>query len=297
MSNVEVAEQAKARGNQHFTKQEWEKAIEEYDKAIEASPNGSGSHIYFSNRSACYAGLQKYEEALADANQSVKLKPDFAKAYSRLGFAHFKLNDIDEAEKAYKDGLKIEPNNESLKTGLEEIMKEKKKPSGGCGGGGLFGPEIWLTIHQDPELRQYANDRDFIAKVNMLQTNPQMAMQTGVLNDPKISKLFERLLGSRFGGAGGDMPKDEKDDEHDDDHGHKHPHPHPHPHKSDKSQKPNKDEDENEEEEEEEEEDDDDEHEHVHNEHCSHSHHQKQKEEKPQPKKQEEEKKRRRRSY
>jgi len=126
MSNPELAEQAKGRGNQHFAKQEWEKAIEEYDKAIEANPNGNGSHIYFSNRSACYAELHKYQEALDDAKQSVKLKPDFAKAYSRLGFAQFKLNDLEEAEKAYKDGLKIEPNNESLKNGLEEITKEKK---------------------------------------------------------------------------------------------------------------------------------------------------------------------------
>jgi len=201
-NNFELAEQAKTKGNQHFSKQEWEKAIEEYTKAIECNPNGNGAHTYFSNRSACFAEQQKYEEALDDAKQCIKLKPDFGKGYSRLGLAYFKLDNLGEAKKAYQQGLKIEPNNESLKNGLDEVAKAQKPT-------GLFGPEIWMTIHQDPELKQYANDKDFIAKVNMLQTNAQMAIQTGILGDPKIKKLFERLMGARFGG----MSPDEKEDE------------------------------------------------------------------------------------
>merc|ERR1719439_4103 len=68
-------------------------------------------------------------------------------------------------------------------------------------GQGLFGPQIWQTISLDPELRPFMNDKDFVQKVNMLNANPQMAMQMGVLNDPKIKKVFEKMMGMSFGGG------------------------------------------------------------------------------------------------
>lgn len=219
MSNSELAKQAKAEGNAFFSSKEWDKAIEKYTKAIELDPNGAISHTFYSNRSACYAGKADYDNALKDGKKCVELKPDFVKGYSRVGLAHFKLGDLDAAQKAYEDGLKVDGNNASLKSGLEETKRAKEQQIGGGGAGGgagaggqkgLFGPEIWMQIHSHPELRQYANDQDFIQKVKMLQTNPQMAMQMGLLNDEKIKKLFEVMLGARFGGpAGGDEEKND----------------------------------------------------------------------------------------
>ncbi|ETO27554.1 hypothetical protein RFI_09578 [Reticulomyxa filosa] len=133
-------------------------------------------------------------------------------------------------------GLKIEPNNSSLKEGLEECEAAQRADDTGAGGGGggrgLFGPEIWPMIHANPELRAFAADKDFIQKVNMLQNNPQMAMQLGLLQDPKIQKLFEVMLGMKMGpeeGDSGDAPEsgnaeteakeDHEEDEDDAEHG------------------------------------------------------------------------------
>ena len=62
-------------------------------------------HSYYSNRSACYAATDKFEEALSDGNKCVELKPDWAKGYGRVGYALFKLNQLEEAKAAYEKGI------------------------------------------------------------------------------------------------------------------------------------------------------------------------------------------------
>ena len=102
MSAQEQASAAKKVGNGFYAKKEYEKAIEQYTKAIGLWDK---DHSYFSNRSACYAEIGKYEEALDDGKQCVSLKPDWAKGYGRVGLALFKLGKVDEAKKAYQDGM------------------------------------------------------------------------------------------------------------------------------------------------------------------------------------------------
>merc|ERR1712130_543651 len=110
--NVKKAIAAQRRGNAHFVEQEWNEAIAEYTKAIELYDK---DHSYYSNRSACYAATDKYDEALSDGRKCVELKPDWAKGYGRVGYALFKLEKLDEAKKAYEDGLKLDANNSTLK--------------------------------------------------------------------------------------------------------------------------------------------------------------------------------------
>ena len=57
----------KAEGNQFFKNKQYEKAIEQYTKAIEADDRDV---TFFSNRSACYAALEKWEEAAADGKKA-----------------------------------------------------------------------------------------------------------------------------------------------------------------------------------------------------------------------------------
>ena len=47
---------------------------------------------------------QNYTKALQDAQIAVSLKPDWAKAHSRVGAANHGLNTLDEAKKAYHKG-------------------------------------------------------------------------------------------------------------------------------------------------------------------------------------------------
>src|SRR5688500_13783577 len=99
MSNIEEANKYKALGNECFSAQKYEEAIQHFSKAIELNPN---DHVFYSNRSACYSNLNQYEKALEDGAKAVSIKPDWSKGYTRKGLAEYYLGKYDEAENTYQ---------------------------------------------------------------------------------------------------------------------------------------------------------------------------------------------------
>ncbi|KAM7277101.1 hypothetical protein ACFE04_018967 [Oxalis oulophora] len=87
-------------------------AIRHFDGAI------VDIQVLYSNRSAAYATLRNYNEALKDAEKTVELRPDWAMGYRRLGTAFVGLLQYEDAIAAYLKGLEIDPNNDALKAGL-----------------------------------------------------------------------------------------------------------------------------------------------------------------------------------
>lgn len=76
MSSSTSIEDLKNKGNEAFGKENYEEAITYFTQALELDPN---NHILYSNRSGAYAKLEKYEQALEDANKVLELKPDWPK--------------------------------------------------------------------------------------------------------------------------------------------------------------------------------------------------------------------------
>ncbi len=56
--------------------------------------------VYFSNRAAALTALKRYAEALEDAHAVVRLKPNWAKGWARLGAAHVGLEQHGEVRRA-----------------------------------------------------------------------------------------------------------------------------------------------------------------------------------------------------
>jgi len=113
----------KAAGNNAFSAGRYYEATSEFTKALDCDPY---DHIFYSNRSACYANLEQYSKACADARRCIELKPDFAKGYSRLGFALFKSGFLHDAMGAYERGLAVDPKNNNLIEGLGEAKLAQK---------------------------------------------------------------------------------------------------------------------------------------------------------------------------
>ena len=67
-----MADEAKAKGNAAFSSGDFLSASRYFSDAIALAPD---NHVLYSNRSAAYASLHKYSEALADAKKTVELKP------------------------------------------------------------------------------------------------------------------------------------------------------------------------------------------------------------------------------
>ena len=115
-----AAEDAKNDGNTALNEGRLDDAIACYSKAIELDP---GNHVYHSNRSAANTRAKKFESAVSDAERCIALKPDWARGYSRHGYALYSLGRYEQAAEAYQKGLAIDDGDQSLRDGLKKAKK------------------------------------------------------------------------------------------------------------------------------------------------------------------------------
>jgi tetratricopeptide (TPR) repeat protein len=86
--------------NQH------ERAIEDYNKAVELNPEGAEA---YSNRGTVYAGLNQYESAIEDYNKAVELNPEGAGAYYNRGLTYARSNQHERAIEDYNKAVELNP--------------------------------------------------------------------------------------------------------------------------------------------------------------------------------------------
>lgn len=67
------AETLKSKGNESFSSGNYTEAVNYFSKAIQID---NQNHVLYSNRSAAYAALHKYKDALDDAEKCTSLKND-----------------------------------------------------------------------------------------------------------------------------------------------------------------------------------------------------------------------------
>ena len=73
-------------GKAYFNNKQFQNAIAEYNEAIRLKPDAANS--YFSLGQA-YVDLGQYEQAMTNFNEAIRLKPDFADAYNSRGSVYF----------------------------------------------------------------------------------------------------------------------------------------------------------------------------------------------------------------
>ena len=144
------ADRYKSQGNAALQAGQYAEAVELYSKAIALEPS---CEVYFSNRAAAYAGLERWREALDDSNEVTSLKPEWVKGWVRKGAALSGLGQHEEARKAYLRASQLEPGNAQVVQKMEAAAEAARKhtdkrweddlwsdeedaPDGGGGGGG-----------------------------------------------------------------------------------------------------------------------------------------------------------------
>ena len=194
-----MASEWKDKGNKEFSAGNFDKAIEYFSQAISIDPN---DHVFYSNRSACYASLKDYSKALEDADKCISLKPEWIRGYTRKALAEFYLEDYEAAVKTYEDGLKIEPNNQGLKDGLkqtQEKMNENKEPGNPMAG--LLSEANIAKLRSHPKTAHFFLQQDFVTMLGLIKTNPNLMSM--MFQDPRFSECLSVLLGFDFNAPGG----------------------------------------------------------------------------------------------
>lgn len=189
------ADEYKAEGNKFFAAKEFDKAIEQFSNAIEASelPN----HVLYSNRSACYASLKNFGKALEDAEKCVEINSTWAKGYNRVGAAQYGLGNLDDAQVSYSKALELDPANAMAKSGLSAVEEAEKSRNaeGDMGLGKMFSdPNLIQKLKENPKTAEMMNDPNLVGKVLQLQQNPKAGMQT-MLSDPRMMTIMGVLMG------------------------------------------------------------------------------------------------------
>jgi len=190
-----MADAEKELGNAQFKAGNYEQAIVHFSKAIDICP----THVLYSNRSACQAALRHYDAALSDAEQCIKLKPDWGKGYGRKGAALHGKAQFEEAVKAYEQGLQIEPGLAMLTKGLDDARAAAARAQGGDDYGmGSLGnvfaqPDVLAKIAANPQTAAFLADPSFVAKLEELRANPNAISKH--LQDQRVLSVMGMLMG------------------------------------------------------------------------------------------------------
>ncbi|KAK3242755.1 hypothetical protein CYMTET_47017 [Cymbomonas tetramitiformis] len=119
---------AKERGTKAYKNENFVAAVVAYSEALAAaSDSDPDRHLYYSNRCAAHLNLGKFDDALADAEGCVRLKPDWAKGWSRLGGCLMRKARHQEAVVALEKAVNLDPANNTAMELLEEARRSARR--------------------------------------------------------------------------------------------------------------------------------------------------------------------------
>jgi len=123
----ERAAALKDQGNEQFKAGSYLKAAALYTQAIKLDPENAA---LYSNRAAAFLQLVKLNKALADADTTIKLKPQWEKGYFRKGCVLEAMEQYEEAISAFQIALEHNPQNTEVSRKIKrltQLAREQKR--------------------------------------------------------------------------------------------------------------------------------------------------------------------------
>ncbi len=131
--NKERAEALKVEGNAFLSAKDYARAEECYSQAIALDPM---VEAFYTNRCLVRTNLRKFDAAISDCHAALKLNPRSARAYGRLGSAHFQAGNFALSAEAYQSALQLETGNATYQQGLDAAQAELRGPTATGAGAG-----------------------------------------------------------------------------------------------------------------------------------------------------------------
>jgi tetratricopeptide (TPR) repeat protein len=94
------------RGNSYFKKGDYDRAITEYNKAIEINPKYAWA---YNSRGVAYSAKGQYDHGIADFNRAIEINPKYANAHRNRGCAYRAKGQYDHAIADYNKAIEIKP--------------------------------------------------------------------------------------------------------------------------------------------------------------------------------------------
>jgi tetratricopeptide (TPR) repeat protein len=156
-----------------------------YDEAItiynELLKNDNKNPVLLSNRSVAYHKMGCYDMALRDCIMTTKLKPDWGKAWGRLGANLYKMNRMDDALTAYTKANELDEN--PIYIDMIKTITNKNNISID-----LF-DSMMTSMLSNNKLMSKMMDPSFQTKILTMQSNPFDA-----LNDDEVMGVLNNMM-------------------------------------------------------------------------------------------------------
>ena len=94
------------RGNAYHDRHDEDHAIADYDQAIKLDPN---SAVAFRDRGLAYRAKHDYDHALADYNEALRIDPHYRDAINERGLTYDNKGDYDRAIADFNEAVRIDP--------------------------------------------------------------------------------------------------------------------------------------------------------------------------------------------
>ncbi|XP_049842705.1 uncharacterized protein LOC126293499 isoform X1 [Schistocerca gregaria] len=115
-----LATREKDKGNDFFKVADYSNAIKHYSASIQILP----TPVAYNNRAIAMIKLHRYDAALKDCNEVLKVEPDNVKALMRRGISHQNRNSYQKAYEDFNRVVALQPEN-GLAKSLANQMKNK----------------------------------------------------------------------------------------------------------------------------------------------------------------------------
>lgn len=117
------------RGFAHGELRAWDAADADFQKALQMPLDDNSRYVLFVNRGVLRIRQERFDDAIADLNEAIKLKPTEYQAFVNMAQAYRRLNDLDAALKQLDLAIEHEPSLAHLYRLRARLRLERNEPA------------------------------------------------------------------------------------------------------------------------------------------------------------------------
>lgn len=120
-----AAERFYSQGLAQLSRDDYQRAVSYFDKAVEADPNYAEAWY---QAGYSYGLIGKHSESLKASRQAARLRPEWAAAFVNIGASSFALGQYKEAVDAYRQAIRLEEDSAEIQYSLAASLGKLNRP-------------------------------------------------------------------------------------------------------------------------------------------------------------------------